>query len=160
LPATNTAKATVSSTGAAVDAVRRAPVRALSRATIPTAPRTGQSRTRTSAGTGTTIGASSVAATTTAMAAIRVSDARSDRSSVSAAQPPAATPRAAQTNPHIHRPRVIGRSSTSDRRNASSGPVRAARRAAIPAPSTATNGPVSSPTATGHRCTPIRYVCG
>ena len=64
----DTAKATVSSTGAAVEAVRRIAVSALSRASSPIGPRIGHSRTRTS--DGTTTGASSVAATTTAIAQI------------------------------------------------------------------------------------------
>jgi hypothetical protein len=58
----------VSSTGAAVEAVRRTPVSALSRTSVPVMPVTGRSSTRTSAGI--TAGASTVAATISAMAHI------------------------------------------------------------------------------------------
>src|SRR4051812_40516812 len=119
VPVTRTANATVSSTGAAVPAVRRTAVSALCRASMMTGPRLrqkGQLRNRITGGT--TAGANADAATTSAMVASSEDVAVSSASVESAAPTAAAPPMTANAPPPHHRSRPITRSSTVDSRRA------------------------------------------
>ncbi len=140
MPTTN---ATNTMIGAAVDALRRTPVRRFACASTPSRPR--KSSPNGAATTGTTSGAS------TANAVTKVNVALMD--SGRAASPPTAGTRissamlpARKSRPITQRDAVITRAAAPRSRSASSGWTRDARRDAASTPSTATPTPVPTDT--------------